>query len=185
MRRLLRLAVVGGLAAVLVDRWLAARRGAAGPDPLRMLAVVEAPVERTWALVSDVPRQPEWMHEMKAVRMDDTGPPRPGSRGEATVRVFGISVTDPVTITEVEPPRRFAIRHEGLFAGGGLITLRPGADGTTTIVDWEETLVPPLLPELGALVQTPILRRIFQDDLLRLKRLVEGDGSGSPLPTVR
>jgi len=78
-----------------------------------------------------------------------------------------------VEVTAFEPPTRFAIRHEGLFTGGGLITLEPGADGTTTIVRWDETLVPPLLPELGALLQAPILRSIFQADLHRLKRLVE------------
>ena len=76
-------------------------------------------------------------------------------------------------MTAFEPPTRFAIRHEGLFTGGGLITLEPGADGTTTIVRWDETLVPPLLPELGALLQAPVLRPIFQADLHRLKRLVE------------
>jgi len=76
-------------------------------------------------------------------------------------------------VTEFTPPHRYAIRHEGLFTGGGLITLEAGADERTTIVRWEETLIPPLLPELGALVQAPILRSIFQADLHRLKRLVE------------
>jgi hypothetical protein len=96
-----------------------------------------------------------------------------GTRGEATVRILGIGVSDPVEITEFERPTRFAIRHEGLFTGGGVITLDAGADGTTTIVRWTETLVPPLLPEIGALVQAPVLQAIFQDDLHRFKRLVE------------
>ena len=47
------------------------------------------------------------------------------------------------------------------------------ADGSTTIVRWDETLVPPLLPELGALALAPILRAVFQADLHRLGRLVE------------
>ena len=37
-----------------------------------------------------------------------------------------MTVTDPVTVTEFEPPHRFAIRHEGLFKGHGLITLEAG-----------------------------------------------------------
>ena len=82
-------------------------------------------------------------------------------------------MSDPVEITELERPGRFAIRHDGLFTGDGVITLEAGADGTTTIVRWRETLVPPVLPELGARVQAPILTRVFQDDLHRLKRLVE------------
>ena len=173
LRRLLLLAAVVGVKAWLLDRWLARRRSGRNPEPLRMLVVVDASPEETWSVVSDIPLQPEWMHDMKEVRLTTPGPAHVGTRGEATVRLAGISVTDPVEVTEFEPPTRFAIRHEGLFTGGGLITLEAGAGGTTTIVRWEETLVPPLLPDLGALVLAPILRSVFQADLQRLKRLVE------------
>ncbi len=77
---------------------------------------------------------------MKSVRMLTPPPIGVGSRGDATVRIFGLGVTDPVEITEFAPPTRFAIRHDGTFTGGGVITLEPGADGTTTIVRWDETL---------------------------------------------
>ena len=172
-RRLLLALLAMPVAALALDRWLGARRGPKPPHAMDMLEVIDAPIEDTWAIVADIPRQPEWMREMKRVRIDTPGPVRPGTRGEATVRILGIGVTDPVEITELEPPVRFAIRHDGLFTGGGLITLQPGADDTTTIVRWRETLVPPLLPEIGARVQAPILTRVFQDDLHRLKRLVE------------
>jgi uncharacterized protein YndB with AHSA1/START domain len=165
-------ALVVGLAAA-VDRVLAARRGSKAPRAMEMLEVVDAPIAETWAVVADIPRQPEWMHEMKRVTLTTPGPVDVGTRGEATVRIFGIGVSDPVEVTAFEPPTRFAIRHEGLYAGGGLITLEPGADGTTTIVRWSETLIPPVLPELGAVAQEPVLRAIFQADLRRLKRLVE------------
>ena len=138
-----------------------------------MLVVVDAPIAETWSVVADIPLQVEWMREMKSVRIDTPGPARPGTLATAVVRIFGIPVPDPVEITEIEPPTRYAIRHVGLFRGHGLITLEAGADGTTTIVRWEETLVPPLLPELGAIVGGPILQAIFQADLHRLKRLVE------------
>lgn len=173
IRRLLALALAGAPVAFVLDRWLAARRGSNPPRPLRMLVVVDAPIAETWAVVADIPLQPEWMREMKQVRLLTPGPVGVGTRGEAAVRIFGIGVTDPVEVVEFDPPARFAIRHEGLFSGCGLITLEPGADGTTTIVRWDETLVPPLLPEIGALVQAPILQGIFQADLHRLKRLVE------------
>ena len=161
------------VAALVLDRWLGVRRGPNPPLGMDMLTVIDAPIEVTWAIVADIPRQPEWMHDMKRVTVETPGPVRPGTRGEATVRILGISVTDPVEITELEPPGRFALRHDGLFTGEGVITLQEGADRTTTIVRWRETLVPPILPELGARVQAPILTRVFQDDLHRLKRLVE------------
>jgi len=176
LRRFAALGLVGLPAAFALD-WLIARaRGGRAPDPMRMLVVVDAPIERVWAAVVDVPFQVEWMAEMTELRLDPPGRAHVGQRGEATVRIMGISVTDPVEVSELELPRRYAIRHLGVFKGGGVITLEPGADGSTTVLRWDETLVPPILPQLGALAQAPILRAIFQADLERLKELVE-DGA--------
>jgi uncharacterized membrane protein len=180
IRRLLAVLVVAPAAALALDRWLHTRRG---PNPslaMDMLTVVDAPIVDTWAVVADIPRQPEWMRDMKRVTIETPGPVRAGTRAEATVRILGVAVRDPVEITELDPPHRFAVRHEGRFTGSGVITLEPGADGTTTIVRWRETLVPPVLPEIGARVQAPILTRIFQDDLRRLKRLVETGTADRP-----
>src|SRR3954451_10982307 len=138
--RLLALALLATRAAVMVARWPARRRGDHPPLALDMLEVIDAPIDETWRVVADIPRQPEWMHEMKRVALLTPGPVGVATRGNATVRIFGISVSDPVEITAFEPPRRFAIRHESRFTGGGLITLEPGADGTTTIIRWSETL---------------------------------------------
>ena len=176
MRRtlaLLAFATIVALKALAWDRILARRRGSRPPEPLRMMVVVDAPIEETWRVLADIGLQPAWMHEMKSVVVTTPGPTRVGTRGEATVRIFGISVTDPVEVVAFDPPTRFEIRHEGLFTGGGVITLEPGSDGTTTIVRWAETLVPPLLPELGALFGAPVLREIFQADLHRFRALVE------------
>lgn len=173
LRRIAALGLLAVPVAIVADRLLAAARGGAAPEPMRMMVVVDAPIEATWAVVADIRLQTEWMTEMQDLVVTTTGVTGVGTRGEATVRIAGISVTDPVEVTEFQPPHRYAIRHEGLFKGGGLITLEAGAGDATTVVRWEETLVPPVLPALGALVQAPILRAIFQADLERLKRLVE------------
>jgi uncharacterized protein YndB with AHSA1/START domain len=176
LRRLAALGILALPLAFLAD-WLIARsRGGRGPDPMHMLVVIDKPIDVVWAAVADVPFQVEWMAEMQELVLDPPGKAHVGQRGSATVRIMGVSVTDPVEITELEPPRRYAIRHLGIFKGGGVITLEPGADGTTTVLRWDETLIPPVLPQLGALVQAPILRSIFQADLERLKELVE-DGA--------
>jgi uncharacterized membrane protein len=146
--------------------------GAPSTRPIRSLVVLDVPIETAWAAISDIPAQPSWMREMKAVRLLTPGPVGVGTIGEADVRILGVGITDPVEITAWEPPTRFEIRHRGRFAGRGDIRLRAGADGTTTIAEWTEVLVPPLLPELGSLAQRPILSRIFQDDLHRFRRLV-------------
>ena len=175
IRRLLVVAVALAPAAWLVDRLLARSRlrDGQGVETLEMLAVVDAPADRTWEVLADIPRQAEWMREMKRVRVDTPGPVRVGTRAEALVRILGITAADPVEVTTFEPPHRYAIRHLGLVSGRGEITLQPGADGTTTIVRWEERLGPPVLPALGSVAAAPVLRSIFQADLHRFKRLVE------------
>jgi uncharacterized membrane protein len=177
IRGAVRLAMVGAGIGYAVDRLLAEQAKGAGPEAIGSMIVIDAPIERVWTALADVERQPAWMHEMKAVRVLTPGPIGVGTVCEADVRMFGISVTDPVTITEFEPPHRYAISHDGTFKGSGTITLESGADGTTTIVRWDEILVPPVLPHLGALVMTPTLGAIFQADLARFKELVE---TGSP-----
>lgn len=181
IRRLLRGLVLLSPFAVsgawLADRWLGDRRAGAPPEPIRTFVVVDAPIEATWSVLADVERQPEWMHDLKAVRLLTEGPARVGTRAIGTVRILGITVEDPVEIVEFEPPHRFAIRHEGLFTGGGILTLEPGADGTTTIVRWEELLLAPLLPHLAAVLQYPVFREVFQADLHRLAGLVEADAA--------
>ena len=173
MRRVLQLAIVGSAAAWLLDRMLRQEAGGAPPPPIELLAVIDAPIERIWAELVDIEAQPRWMHDMKSVRMEDAGPVRVGSRGEATVRMYGVAVTDPVTVTSLEPPTRFGIAHEGAFAGAGVFELEPGADGTTTIVRWEEVLLAPVLPHLGAAVTAPVFRGVSQADLDRFRALVE------------
>jgi uncharacterized membrane protein len=170
---MVRLALVGAGIGYAVDRLLADQSKGADPEPIRSMIVVDAPIERVWAVLADVEGQARWMQEMKAIRVLTPGPVGVGMVAEADVRMFGITVTDPVTITEFDPPHRYAISHDGTFRGRGVITLESGADGTTTIVRWEELLIPPVLPHLGALVMTPALGAVFQADLVHFKELVE------------
>ncbi len=173
IRGLVRLGLVGLVVGWVADQWLERRAAGGPPPPFASLAVIDAPIERVWSELVDIEGQPRWMHEMKAVSVLTPPPVGVGTRGVATVRIFGLAATDPVEVTAFEPPTRFAIRHEGTFTGGGLITLEPGADGTTTIVRWDETLIAPLLPHVWARLATPVLGSIFQADILRLRDLVE------------
>lgn len=173
IRGILRLTVLGLAVGFVAERWLHGRAGGLPPRPFSSLVVVDAPIERVWTALADIEAQPRWMHEMRSVRLLTPPPVGVGTRGEATVRIFGLGTTDPVEITEFQPPHRFAIRHEGTFSGGGLITLESGADGSTTIVRWDESLIAPFLPYAWALAAGPLMTRIFQTDLLRFRDLVE------------
>lgn len=178
IRRAVRVALAGAAAAWIADRWLARRAGDGTPPPIEPSVVVDAPIERVWQVLTDIEGQPRWMRDMKAVRILGSGDVGVGTRAEADVQIFGLRTLDPITITAFEPPRHFAIRHEGRFSGHGDIRLDPGVDGSTTIVRWSETIVPPWLPHLGSWLLAPVLRTVFQADLDRLRDLVEMSPGG-------
>ncbi len=171
-RRVIRLALLAGIGAWLADRRLQERALGLPPGPIRTSITVEAPIEAVWAIVADIERQPAWMHDLKTVRLTTPAPVSVGTRGLGRVQVFGLGVEDPVEVTAFDAPTHFAIRHDGLIGGSGDIRLFAEPDGSTTVT-WEETLVPPVLPDLGALVLALVFRPIFQRDLERLAALVE------------
>ena len=175
MELLLLLAVIGFIGAVLIELLLARliRSGAIRRPEINLTIEIAAPRSTVWAYASDIARQPEWMHEMKRVEMLTPPPVQPGSRGRATVRIFGISTTDDVVITQFDPPSTFAIRHEGKFVGEGLLRFT-AIDKSRTRIDWMEYLRPPLFANIGGFVQRPILGAIFRSDLRHLKRILEG-----------
>lgn len=184
LRRVLQLAVVGAAAAAMVDRALGERTAGTTP-PATMAVRVHAPIDEVWRVLVDHERQPLWMSEMKELRLIAADRLQLGATAQATVRIGGIAVTDPVTVTAFDPPTRFAIAHEGLYSGEGEITLVPDGDDWTE-VSWVEHLRAPLVPHLAAAVQNPVFRMVFQADLVRFKRLVEtGSAEGDDPPLVR
>ena len=180
MEFLLLLAVIGFIGAVLIELLLARliRSGAIRRPEINLTIDIAAPRSTVWAYASDIAHQPEWMHEMKRVEMLTPPPVQPGSRGRATVRIFGISTTDDVVITQFDPPSTFAIRHEGKFVGEGLLRFTE-IDVTHTRIDWMEYLRPPLFANIGGFVQRPILGAIFRSDLRHLKRILEEGSTAS------
>jgi uncharacterized membrane protein len=173
IRWVLRLALVGSAVGWAIDTWLRTQVDGDEVPPIESLIVIDAPVDRVWAVLADIADQPSWMADMKSVRLTSDGAIGVGTRGTATVRILGIAVEDPITVTEFDPPTRFAVRHEGSFTGLGVFSLEPGADGTTTVVRWTETLRAPILPNLAARLGFPVLATVFQADLERLRRRVE------------
>jgi len=124
---------------VAAERWLGSLIAAGeGPDPVMKMAIaIDAPIEAVWEAVSDIERQPLWMHEMQS-----RASPHPGPGGDRNTRRGGradlpfIGVVDPVEIDVYDPPVAFGIRHVASFAGSGRIALEaldagphPGALG--------------------------------------------------------
>jgi uncharacterized protein YndB with AHSA1/START domain len=146
------------------------------PPPIRTVVTVDAPIERVWDRLADIERQPEWMHDLTSVVIRTPGPIRVGTRVDGRVRALGIEIADPIEVAAFEPPRHFAVSHVGLVAGTGDIRLASSADGRSTTVTWNETLIAPVLPHLAALVLRVVFGPIFRRDLTRLAEVVEGMG---------
>jgi Polyketide cyclase / dehydrase and lipid transport len=181
VRRLIRRLLMAGGAALGLG-WVLERRLAGQSDVLAGQALIEsihsevvvrATIERTWEVLADIPGQLRWMTEMKSVQVLTPGPVRVGTQSVAFVRVLGVRVRDPIEVTAWDPPRRYAISHNGVVKGEGEIELTPGDVPETTRVTWDETLIAPLFPHLGGMAFRAIFGPIFQADLETFARIVE------------
>ena len=153
------------------------------PVTVRSLTI-RAPAARVWARLADVPRQPDWMHDLRTVELLDDGPLGVGTRAVGTVRMFGLSQVDPVEIDAFEPPRHLGLRHLGAFKGRGDLWVEPLPGGATRVV-WREELradaaalglparLAPVFEALDPLLG-PVFELTFRSDLRRLRdQLVE------------
>lgn len=181
--RIVGLVAAGVGLAWAVDRWLGGRGrpddGLSAPDPIRSTIEIGVPIEQVWVRLAEIDRQPEWMHDLKWVRNMTPGPIRVGTRADGLVRILGIGINDPIEVTEFLPPHEYGISHEGLFRGSGVFRLEALDDGRTRVT-WDETLIAPILPNLLGLIQAPLLGRIFQADLERLRDQLEIEAVTSP-----
>jgi uncharacterized membrane protein len=146
---------------------------AGGPVEIEMSVRIDAPPEVVWEYLVDWENLDRWMIEGRGFRVTSEHREGLGVTAEASIRVGGITTTDPVEVTRWEPPETLEISHQGWVAGKGLMECRPAPWGT--FLFWKETLYPPLwVPgAIGLRLFKPILRRTFERDLGLLKGLVE------------
>ncbi|WP_016699109.1 SRPBCC family protein [Actinoalloteichus spitiensis] len=106
---------------------------------------IEASAEVVWSVVTDWPRQREWMlgTEVHLVSGDGRGT---GSRMVAFTGVGGLGALDPMEITEWSPPHRCVVRHTGrLVRGEGIFEVVARGPAASTFL-WSERLVLPFGP---------------------------------------
>jgi Polyketide cyclase / dehydrase and lipid transport len=120
----------------------AVRDTSAGPAQLRLEVDVDAPVERTWAAVTDWDRQHEWMlgTRVRGTVKDGRGV---GGRIRATTGIGPLGIVDSMEITRWEPPYGAYVKHLGrIVRGTAAFEVRERPTGSTFV--WTEDLDLPL-----------------------------------------
>ena len=129
--------------------------GAARPPiEVRNEIVIRASAERVWDLLTNVERWPSWYRACRWVRVEST------DRMSFQWKAHPVELRS--TVVANDRPHTFAFTADGRGVHAErTFTLRPTADGLSTIVVSHETQVG-LLPRLGRLYLAPRLRAVNQ-----------------------
>jgi uncharacterized protein YndB with AHSA1/START domain len=96
---------------------------------------VARPPDEVFAYATDPSRFAEWQHDVVGVHIQGGRPPGVGSRFTTTRRIGGVEYGYTQEITELNPPRRWAVRGvDGPFRPSAGITVEPLDGGTRSRV---------------------------------------------------
>jgi carbon monoxide dehydrogenase subunit G len=140
---------------------------------LTTVAILNAPPEQVWNVLTDWERQVLWMPDVAWIRV--IGPERElSARVAVRTKVLGVPfVTDKLKVVAWEPPRRLVVRHLGLVRGTG--EWRLDRIGDRSRFSWAEdiTVGIPWIGELAISVYEPMLRWVHRRAIANLRRRVE------------
>ncbi|MTD13669.1 SRPBCC family protein [Nakamurella sp. YIM 132087] len=139
---------------------------------------VEAPAERVFAAMVDLPSQSRWMLLTTLFPLAGEHPvPEVGSRMAALTGLGGAGVLDQMEVIAFRPPELWEVRHLGrLISGRGVFQVQDQGERCT--VEWYEELELPFGPlgRLGWPLVRPAVRWGIAKSLRTLAAGVE-DGS--------
>jgi uncharacterized protein YndB with AHSA1/START domain len=113
---------------------------------------IARPPDDVYAYVCDPSRFAEWQRDVVRVRLEGDDPPGVGARFTTTRRIGGVERTMTQEITELNPPRTWAVRGvDGPIRPSATVTVEPLDRGTrsrvTFALDFEgHGIGRPLLP---------------------------------------
>jgi uncharacterized protein YndB with AHSA1/START domain len=144
----------------------------------------DAPIDRVWAVITDVERYPDWWPGVQKVVVQ--GPDntlRVGQIAELAVRSsLPYTLHFRTEVIDFTAPERLVVRSTGELTGRGEWTLTPAESGTEVTYLWEVTLDK---PPFSLLARLPGVRRLLESNHDRvmaqgganLRRLLaSGDG---------
>jgi uncharacterized membrane protein len=71
--------------------------------------LVRAPIDRVWAVFTDIPAAPQMMSGVTAVQVLSDGPFGPGYRWRETRTMMGRSATEEMSVAEADAPHSYAV----------------------------------------------------------------------------
>ena len=137
--------------------------------------LIDAPIERVWALLADWEGSAAWMVDATTVEVIGSLREGAGTRVRAVTRIAGIPLTDEMTVKRWEAPRLMVVKHHRApIRGLAWFELTPSDRGV--VFDWVEEIDPPLGPlgELGGVVLRRPIAAVLAKSARKLKVLAEG-----------
>jgi uncharacterized protein YndB with AHSA1/START domain len=143
--------------------------------PLVTVVEIARPPEEVFAYVTDPARFAEWQRDVVGVRVEGAGRPGLGARFATTRRIGGVERTMAQEVTELRPPRSWAVHGvDGPIRPSATVTVEPldGGDRSkvTFALDFEgHGIGRPLLPAVRRQAQraAPVSYRTLKELLER------------------
>lgn len=142
---------------------------------IHICTTIAAPPDAVWRAVEHIETHTEWMADAESITFRSVQHQGVGAEFDCLTRVGPLHTTDRFVVTRWDPGVAMGIEHRGAVTGVGEFRLQSLSDGASTEFCWEETLTFPwwLGGIAGERVGRPVLTRIWQGNLRRLKTKVE------------
>ncbi len=73
---------------------------------------IGAPIEKAWAIATDIERWPELISGIEGVKLLTDAPFGQGTRWRETRRMFGSAATEEMSVAEIDPGRSYTVEAE-------------------------------------------------------------------------
>jgi uncharacterized protein YndB with AHSA1/START domain len=142
---------------------------------IHVCTTIAASPADVWHAVEHIETHTEWMLDAESIEFRSDSHAGVGAEFDCVTRVGPLHTTDRFVVTRWKQDEAMGIEHRGAVTGVGEFRLRPLAGGASTEFCWEETLTFPwwLGGIAGERVGRPVLKRIWEGNLRRLKAKIE------------
>ncbi len=143
---------------------------------LEASVIIKQPVERVFAFISDVERQPDWVGAVQGVKDVSPGPVQEGSTYTLSLAFMGQAGDVQQIVTTLEPNRVYAQKSaSGPVPAQTTFTVEPTEGGTLVrnVTEADDSNIPRLLRSMV----TRNVNNQLKMDLAKLRELLESQGA--------